>query len=108
MSDTAHPSLQPQPSSHDSDGQRERERQEVIAHIRQLTTRYGLGAVDIFGGIKAVTVQPRRKTAVRPQNPATFRNPITGQTWTGKGRRPRWIEQALAAGEELTRFKITS
>ena len=36
-----------------------------------------------------------------------YRNPADGgQTWTGRGRQPRWIAEALASGRSLEEFKI--
>jgi DNA-binding protein H-NS len=36
-----------------------------------------------------------------------YRNPAdSGQTWTGRGRKPRWIAEALASGRSLDDFKI--
>ena len=36
-----------------------------------------------------------------------YRNPAdSGQTWTGRGRQPRWIAEALASGRSLDEFKI--
>jgi DNA-binding protein H-NS len=36
-----------------------------------------------------------------------YRNPAdSDQTWTGRGRQPRWIADALASGRSLDDFKI--
>jgi DNA-binding protein H-NS len=36
-----------------------------------------------------------------------YRNPAdSGQTWTGRGRQPRWVAEALASGRSLDEFKI--
>jgi len=36
-----------------------------------------------------------------------YRDPAdSGQTWTGRGRQPRWIAEALASGRSLDEFKI--
>ena len=38
---------------------------------------------------------------------ARYRNPVDrAQTWTGRGRQPRWIAEALASGRSLDEFKI--
>ncbi|MFN3593197.1 MAG: H-NS family nucleoid-associated regulatory protein [Thiobacillaceae bacterium] len=37
---------------------------------------------------------------------AKYRNPATGETWTGKGRKPGWLVQALAQGKSLADFAI--
>ena len=38
---------------------------------------------------------------------AQFRNPDdNAQTWTGRGRQPKWIAQGLASGKSLDDFRI--
>ncbi|MFM2445594.1 MAG: histone family, partial [Pseudomonadota bacterium] len=34
-----------------------------------------------------------------------FRGP-GGETWAGRGRKPKWLEKALAAGRSLEEFRI--
>jgi DNA-binding protein H-NS len=41
------------------------------------------------------------KVQVRYQNPAD-----NAQTWTGRGRQPRWIAEGLAGGKSLDDFRI--
>src|SRR5690606_33730864 len=38
--------------------------------------------------------------------PAKFRDPQTGNTWTGRGRAPNWIVDAEAAGKTRDEFLI--
>lgn len=59
---------------------RKQEVSEVVAKIRGLVQDYGLTADDIFA---ARRVSP----AVAPK----YRNPETGDTWTGRGKPPTWI-----------------
>jgi len=41
------------------------------------------------------------------KNPAKYRNPANpGQTWTGRGRQPGWIKEALAANTSLDVLEI--
>ena len=38
---------------------------------------------------------------------ARYRNPADSeQTWTGRGRQPRWVVDALAKGKTLDEFRI--
>lgn len=49
--------------------------------------------------------KPKKETPskVRPQ----YQNPAdSSQTWSGRGRQPRWIADALANGKALADFKI--
>lgn len=87
------------------DAQIERARQaemhEAVRQVRELVTEYSLSVADVFGGA-AATGAPRsagraRRGAVAPK----YRNPATGQTWSGRGKPPKWIE-----GKERTGFLI--
>ena len=44
----------------------------------------------------------RRKATVAPK----YRNPATGETWAGRGKRPRWMQKAIAAGHRQDDFRI--
>jgi DNA-binding protein H-NS len=38
---------------------------------------------------------------------AQYRNPAASeQTWTGRGRQPKWVVEALANGKKLDEFRI--
>jgi DNA-binding protein H-NS len=38
---------------------------------------------------------------------AQYRNPADSeQTWTGRGRQPKWVVEALANGKKLDEFRI--
>jgi len=46
---------------------------------------------------------PRRYPKVLPK----YRNPLAPlETWSGRGKRPRWLVAALETGHELDEFKI--
>jgi DNA-binding protein H-NS len=36
-----------------------------------------------------------------------YRNPETSETWSGRGKQPRWVIAAMAAGHSLDDFRIT-
>ncbi|MCR1769752.1 H-NS histone family protein [Burkholderia glumae] len=61
---------------------------QVIAEIRKRAETYGLTATDIFGSA------PRAGQRIRRAPPAVrYRHPVTGATWSGRGRQPAWIAQ---------------
>lgn len=39
---------------------------------------------------------------------AKYRNAVTGETWTGRGLQPKWIQVALAAGKKLADFDTSA
>ena len=51
-----------------------------------------------------VAITPPAPT--KPKLPPKFRNPETGDTWTGRGLKPKWLEQALAEGKSLDEFLV--
>lgn len=52
--------------------------------------------------IGAATATARTKAATQ----AKYRDPVSGREWSGHGRQPGWIKDALAAGRELDDFAI--
>lgn len=60
-----------------------------------------------------VEYRPRRgraakKTAARPRKPVApkFRNTKTGETWSGRGRTPRWLAALEAQGKSREDYRI--
>lgn len=58
-----------------------------IAEIKQRMAELGITVEDLTGGKRMMF---RRRAAAAP-SAVKFRNPQTGQTWSGKGRTPGWI-----------------
>lgn len=77
------------------------ERAEAIAQVRALMSQYGLTAADIGG--KAPLTTKRTGTS---KVAAKYRDPATGDTWSGRGLKPKWLSAALASGRSLTDFAI--
>lgn len=75
---------------------RKQELADAIAKIKSLMAQYGITLADL--GAKAPAKGPSTK---RSKLPPKYRNPATGETWTGRGRQPKWVEQALASGKKL-------
>ena len=75
---------------------RKQELADAIAKIKSLMAQYGITLADL--GAKAPAKGPSTK---RSKVPPKYRNPATGETWTGRGRQPKWVEQALASGKKL-------
>jgi DNA-binding protein H-NS len=72
---------------------------EVIGRIKEAIALYGFTAADL-GLRKAPRGRPASKTS-KPRKKASrakFRD-ASGRTWTGRGRRPQWFIDALAAGK---------
>lgn len=80
---------------------RNQERAGIIDELRQKISEYGLTAADL----KLSTRAPKSK-AIKSSAAAKYRGP-DGETWSGgRGRKPRWVTEALAAGKSLSDFEI--
>ena len=80
---------------------RRTERSEAVAKVRALMAEHGLTAADLI----AKTSSPRASTSGR-KVAAKYRDPATGQTWTGRGLKPKWLSAALEAGKQLNDFAV--
>lgn len=78
-----------------------REQSAVIADIREKIEQYGLTAEDLGFGAKA----PAGKKTANRKVPVRYRD-NAGNTWTGRGKRPGWLTQALAQGKSVEDFLI--
>jgi len=77
---------------------KDRERRRALAEVEAFARERGLSAADL-------TELSSRRT--RKSAPPKYANPADpSQTWTGRGRRPRWIEAALASGKSLDDMTI--
>jgi DNA-binding protein H-NS len=47
--------------------------------------------------------KPRRKY---PRVLPKYRNPKTAETWSGRGKLPRWLAAAVKAGKKIEEFRI--
>jgi len=78
----------------------------VVARIKDAIASYGLTAQDLFGGkAVAATSKARTRGAAKGKRPvaAKYVDGKGGQ-WVGRGKRPRWLSEALAAGKQLEDF----
>jgi len=82
---------------------------EAIAKVRDIMAEAGLTAADLGLAAPAATAIQHKSTPAkeRPSKvPAKYRNPATGETWSGRGLKPKWLAQALAEGKSLEEFLI--
>lgn len=53
--------------------------------------------------------KPAKKSAAKDKRSVVapkYRDAATGATWTGRGKQPKWMAAALAAGKKIDDFKI--
>jgi DNA-binding protein H-NS len=84
------------------------QRGDAIAKVKALMAEYGLTAADI-GNSKVVPAAPaaaKKTKAAGKKVAAKYRNPATGDTWSGRGLKPKWLTAALAAGKSVSDFAL--
>ena len=82
---------------------RNHDRAGVIEEIRQKIAEFGLTAADLKLSTRAAG---KRSVSAAPAKAAKYRGP-SGETWSGgRGRKPRWVTEVLAAGKSLSDYEI--
>ena len=83
---------------------RNHERAGVVDELRKKIAEYGISAADLRLTGRGLT--KRASAAPVSKGVAKYRGPA-GETWSGgRGRKPRWVTEALAAGKSLSDFEI--
>ena len=75
----------------------ERSRSEIRQKLESIAADAGFKIGDLFGGRGG----KGRKVAAKYANPDD-----ASETWTGRGRKPRWLAAKLKAGEKQEKFLI--
>ncbi|PHP28589.1 H-NS histone family protein [Limimaricola cinnabarinus] len=78
----------------------QRERKAALEAAERAAAEHGFSLADL-----ADSASKGKKS--KTKNPPKYRNPEDPtQTWSGRGRKPRWINEAEAAGRPLSDFEI--
>ncbi len=80
-----------------AEAQRRAEVAAVVADIKAKMLEYGVTTEDLGGS--------RRRDVGKTVAPK-YRDQATGQTWTGRGKMPRWMASQVAAGKTKADFAI--
>lgn len=76
----------------------ERNRKKAIEAAQIAAREFGFSLQELVPNGSIIS---RKATAVKFQNPTD-----PSQTWAGRGRKPRWLSEALDAGRELEEFAV--
>jgi DNA-binding protein H-NS len=73
----------------------DRRKKEALAELEDKARQLGFSLSELLSG------QPQRATRTRTGGgSAKFANPLNpSETWTGRGRKPKWFTEALAMGQ---------
>lgn len=80
------------------DGYEDRRKQDALRELEEKARALGFSLDEIVG---AKVARKRAPAKAKYANPAN-----RSETWTGRGRKPRWAEAALKAGKSLADLAI--
>jgi DNA-binding protein H-NS len=71
------------------------ERASAIAKAKAIIAEHGLKVSDLFGSARAASSESgptkRKGSASGSKVAPKYRDPVSGATWTGRGRSPTWL-----------------
>lgn len=72
------------------------EQEEALNTINSIANKHGIAIENLSSLL-----------GKKPKSDVKYRNPANAdETWTGLGRKPKWLHEALANGHDLESFKI--
>lgn len=81
------------------------ERTAAIAHIKHLMSQHGLTLSDLGGKAAHAKAAPAKAGPRKGSKvPVKYRDPVSGNAWSGRGLQPKWLRAALAEGRQLSDF----
>lgn len=80
---------------------RKNDEAKLVEDIRAKAAQLGLSADDLIAKLKAGPVGKSGK----PKGAAVFVHPETRAHWSGRGRKPRWVEAWLESGRSLDELR---
>ena len=81
------------------------EKAAVLAQMRSAMEQYGITPEDLFTTAKRGRKPGSTNSGERKPVAPKYRNEA-GETWTGRGKQPKWVAEALASGLTLEDLMI--
>lgn len=81
------------------------EKAAVLAQMRSAMEQYGITTEDLFTPAKRGRKPGSTNSGERKPVAPKYRNEA-GETWTGRGKQPKWVAEALASGLTLEDLMI--
>ena len=85
---------------------RAQEIQGAIADIRKKMADFGLTIRDIAPNAGSIGSGVRRASSSKGAKAKAKYQDQMGNSWSGRGKRPKWLVQALAGGRQIEEFRI--
>lgn len=83
-----------------------KKRKPIITSIVKSMHEYAISLEEVSTAYNSKTTQKLKTNTVKKPVPPKYRNPQTNDTWSGRGKAPRWITEAEAAGTTRKSFLI--
>jgi DNA-binding protein H-NS len=77
----------------------------VIAEIKDKMQKHGITVADLRDE-KPARAGKKSSAASGSKVAAKYRNTATGETWSGRGRTPKWLADAEAGGAKRESFAV--
>ena len=87
----------------------EGEKRSFIEEVTARAKSLGVSITDLFGKSAPKPVKkapPKKRAGLRARPPTKFKGPNPGDTWTGRGRRPRWLVALEAEGKDKKDYAV--
>lgn len=81
-------------------------RKEVLAKIRALMAEHGVTVADLQASPKSSSAKADKSPRTGTKVAAKYRDPQTGNAWSGRGLQPKWLKAALAEGRKIEDFAV--
>ena len=79
----------------------DREKRVALEAAERVAAEHGFSLSELTG------VAGSKASKIKTKSPAKYRNPANGdETWSGRGRKPRWILAAESAGKSISEYLI--
>ena len=79
----------------------QKEIETLVSKTQALANTLGVSVCSLLGVRKSSASKARKKRDVRVRY-----QDGNGNTWTGRGKKPQWVQDLLAAGEDLEKFRV--
>lgn len=88
------------------DGLREQARRLALADLQAKVIEFDIQPSDLVWPPRPKPKREKDAPDLRAFVPVKYRNPATGDTWTGRGTMPRWLVDLTKAGSSLDAFRV--
>lgn len=84
----------------------EQEKQALRQEVKDLIAARGYTFEDLFGAPEAKASEPPAGASKSKSEPKYVNPDDPSQTWTGRGRKPKWLVEAESAGRPVSDFAL--